>query len=352
MLRLAALAAGAGVVAGPAAAADAAVARHTGSTSPASIRRIQDLVAAGTTAHYFSSRLPHNDEWRGFSGDGGSGINGAGNARYSNTVGKGLEWDVWLDAGTYYVDIDGVSGSDHGIASLKLDGTQFGTYDFYAASGATFFAWDAASFTVTSTGLHTLRFEVTNKKNASSSGVYLQLANLWLRGPQIGVVYLGGSHLGTLVNSGGFTGEAPYGIESQALRGASYSTAQGDYIENQVWLDAGTYAFDFDGYTGGNHGILKLSIDGTPVGTPQPANTLRPPDYTANPNNGNNGGSALVTGEVDHYDANGQVGVPSALTGIVVASSGWHLVRQTVSGKNSAASAYNAIDIGWLRRAA
>jgi len=141
----------------------------------------------------------------------------------------------------------------------------------------------------------------------------------------------------------------------------------GNWAESDVWLDAGAYVLDVQGYLGTQMGVVQLSIDGSPVGFPQAAGTVRPVNSQSAPGNGNRGGSALALGEIDLYDAasnmragstlvpfDGGTGafgaINDALTNVQVATSGYKNVRLTTTGKNSASSKYDVAMYGTFRR--
>ncbi len=86
-----------------------------------------------------------------------------------------LEWAVWLEAGTYTVDIYGITGTDNGILDWYLDNVSIATgQDWYAASAVKNTKKSIASVTVTGSGYHTLK-AVVNGKNGSAASPYYKV---------------------------------------------------------------------------------------------------------------------------------------------------------------------------------
>lgn len=83
-----------------------------------------------------------------------------------------IDYPVWLPAGTWKATVEAHTGPVAGIGEVLLDGTSFGTFDAYSASGT----YPAKAFrpvtvvTVTVTGMHTVTVRKTGAKNASATG--------------------------------------------------------------------------------------------------------------------------------------------------------------------------------------
>jgi hypothetical protein len=306
-----------------------------------------------------------------------------------------VEWPVWLEAGTYQLDASHFKSSSFGIMSITLDGGQAFDFDTYSAvdPGCSFYTSNIGSFTVGSTGIHTLRATVTNRKNGASSGFNIGLHAIYLRGSCIGLIPWPMGDVPAKINpASAFQdnykswtlyspefADANLGSNTEAGLSSTvaniittpydfHTHASGTWIESQVYIPAGTYTFDFMGLLGTTQGVHQLTINGTPVGTPQAAGTVRLGGIgmaPSAPGNGNIGGSALSTGHIDCYDTCDPVNfmvhdggkaqdgcIPNALTNIVVASDGWKAVRLTCVGKNSASLNFDIAAAGWFRRTA
>lgn len=84
-----------------------------------------------------------------------------------------LEWQVLLSAGTWKLEIMGITNTDEGIATLTLDGNSIGTLDWYGS--LTFNVIKSITgIVIASTGIKTLRLTATTK-NGSSSEYYISL---------------------------------------------------------------------------------------------------------------------------------------------------------------------------------
>lgn len=95
-------------------------------------------------------------------------------------VGGYVEWDIWLDAGTYKFAMLFVKTTDGGIAHVKLDGTDKGTIDTYAAAEAKNSYAEVTGIAVTA-GLKAFRLSM-DSKNASGTAHHFRLQSAaWIR---------------------------------------------------------------------------------------------------------------------------------------------------------------------------
>lgn len=111
-------------------------------------------------------------------GVGGTGGTFFSYANISNVNTNYMEWDLWLKAGTYALEINGQSATDKAIATISLDGVTVMTSDFYAA-GSQWSRRTQSGIVVANDGLHTLRL-ANPTKNASSSGYAIFMATMTL----------------------------------------------------------------------------------------------------------------------------------------------------------------------------
>lgn len=328
-------------------------------------------------------------------------INAGRFGRYSNTLNEYLNWHIWLDRGTYTLDMLDYLSSHFGKGKWSLDGVDLFEVDQSASNEWGVQFWEAGSFAVASSGMHDLRYRCLDQAGVSTADTkYVGLCGAFLRGGRVGLVPFpqpalpfalsngtgwAGSSTGRALlrsnqtNPGGMTvsggGFAPaagnrHGLADTLALPLDIATHAATYwIEQEVYLDAGTYAFDMEALIGTVLGVARLDIDGVAKGTPQPANTVRPLGATSTPGNGNKAGAALLTGEIDLYDKNTSLPagqsttavdggtwvwspIPDALTGIVVPDSGFKTVRFSCVGKNSAALQMDLAIAGNFRRTA
>lgn len=89
-----------------------------------------------------------------------------------NTGGDGrwIEWDVYLAAGVYTLDIFFQKNSDAAITDVLLDGTEVASFDGYAASSTPTRSTETG-IVVPTPGTHTVRL-IGDGQNASSSGFF------------------------------------------------------------------------------------------------------------------------------------------------------------------------------------
>lgn len=298
----------------------------------------------------------------------------------SANTGDTMNWQMWHQPGSYVLDLAGYQAPAFGIGQLLLDGVSLGTFDQYNAVDAigTVYQPNMASYSIGSAGLHTLTVRVTGTKNPSASAFNIGVQGLFIRGGDtchvgfpnyqpfpyqtagVASAFINQYKSYTLYSPEFMAAEANPQRKGQCLNivNTPYDLtpgASGDSLQQQIWFSkAGTYNFDMQVVIGTTHGVGKLTIDGVAVGTPQPAGTLRQFGAASANGNGNNGGSALVTGEVDFYDTISATPtdacITNALTGIVITTPGFHTVKMTCSGKNTAATNFSMACAGWFRR--
>lgn len=324
--------------------------------------------------------------------------------RFSNTLGEYIEWNIWLDAGSYAIDTMNFLSTHFGLGQWLLDGVVQFTQDQSATGDAHVTYIRAGTFTVSTSGMHALRYAPLNQAGAHTlDSNFVDIYAFVLRGGRVGKIPFPPTDtvVSAIRTSGDWSHSGAGWIMLNTSNGPTVSITDGAgniyqaenvpytmtnqnpgspgaWIEGSVWLDAGTYALDYQGYLGNNQCVFQLKVDGTAVGTPQAAGTVRELASTSSPGNGNIGGSALSTGEVDLFDncatlptnlndghtgtfatftENAVTNIPgfitNALTNIVVSVSGWHTIRVTSVGKNSAAAAgYSLTFQGFFRRTA
>lgn len=319
--------------------------------------------------------------------------------RYSTTANETLTWNLWLTAGTYDVTHWDFKSTHFGKGQIELNGVSQFQIDQSASSEGKIIPSSVGTFTVSSSGMQAFTYRCLNLAGALTVDTHFTGAMAFvLNGPGIGKVPFPSSNAitvnaGFAANGDGFPFWITPNADHSIITGGDGTSHQnpgvtkflydgtpgaaGHYFEQRVWLDAGTYNLDCQTLLGGAMGVGKLTIDGTPMGTPQSAGTIRPLAATSSPGNGNNTGSALVTGEIDHYDActplavddgsghggtfatfsaaarlNMQGVIANALTNIVISTSGWKTVRYTCSGKNSASADFGIAFQGFFRRTA
>jgi len=93
------------------------------------------------------------------------------------------------------------------------------------------------------------------------------------------------------------------------------SIANGNWIEYDAWIPAGTWTLTLPYYRATNSAIVDVSIGGA------------------------------VVGSIDMYGSNGPV--TGTITGISVATTGIHRIRLAINGKHASSSAYN-VQYDWL----
>ena len=81
-----------------------------------------------------------------------------------------LTWTRYLQAGTYTFFTRIVKNSDHGIATVKIDGSSVGTIDGYAG-GSTYYAASITGIVLSTSGSHTIQIIIATK-NGSASDYY------------------------------------------------------------------------------------------------------------------------------------------------------------------------------------
>lgn len=88
----------------------------------------------------------------------------------SSTANDGDEvnFDIFLDAGTYSVVIVGQANTNRGIAKILLDATEIMSADMYAGAGANNKLFQTDSISI-DRGQYTLKFKADGKNGASSA---------------------------------------------------------------------------------------------------------------------------------------------------------------------------------------
>lgn len=92
-----------------------------------------------------------------------------------------VEWDIWLEAGTYTLFAVSATTTDRGISTFTLDGSSVGTLDWYAGSTTSNVLKTITGITVATAGLKSFKVKMATK-NASSSNYYMQQQSFaWIR---------------------------------------------------------------------------------------------------------------------------------------------------------------------------
>ncbi len=96
---------------------------------------------------------------------------------YSTTpaIGNYIEWDAYLEAGSWAGMVTCTRNAGNGILTLKLDGSAACTFDLYGTGAARI----TSTFTVVTSSVKRVRLEVTGK-NVSSSDYYERFTALGL----------------------------------------------------------------------------------------------------------------------------------------------------------------------------
>jgi hypothetical protein len=102
----------------------------------------------------------------GYAGGGYLASSGAQNAE--------VVFSAYIPAGSYDINLIGSTGTDFGIATVAIDGTDVGTADFYSGGSVSVVRKTIASVTVAASGLKQVRFKMATK-NASSTNYFCYL---------------------------------------------------------------------------------------------------------------------------------------------------------------------------------
>lgn len=145
-----------------------------------------------------------------------------------------------------------------------------------------------------------------------SDGLYVENSTGTVTGPLIAAA--GGGVIDIfpwMYNS--FSGSWSFSLQASQMLGGYWNAAVvGDYLEFKVEMAAGTYTYRVLSPKNTDGGQYSVAIDGTTVGT------------------------------IDLYNGSLVWNQLTDITGIVVASSGLHAVRFTITGKNGSSSSFNA----------
>ncbi len=93
--------------------------------------------------------------------------------------GDGVEWDIFIQEGTYEIWLLGQTGTDAPILDFVLNGTSLGTIDMYESSGKNHQRKMISSISISDKGAHTLQMKA-NGKNGSSSNYQIMVDMLQL----------------------------------------------------------------------------------------------------------------------------------------------------------------------------
>ena len=253
---------------------------------------------------------------------------------YNSTAAQNdyIEWDVWLDSGTWKIALVARKAPDEAIRTFKFNGTTVGTIDGYAASGSDNNYNEITGISVTTPALHTVRV-IAESKNASSTGYYMAMQSIALiktagahstpagsDTPGYTWIYL--PFMGSKAN----TGWSSLAQASTRLGGGyvNTNTAQNAEISWDIWLDVGTYKYAQVHATDTNNGIYSVQLD------------------------------AVEKGTIDGYAGVTTENVYSEITGIVVASAGVKTFKVKMATKNASSSAYTGriVSVAWIRTGA
>ena len=109
-------------------------------------------------------------------------INSAGFPTYTtftndqtHAVNDEVAYSVWLSPGVYTFCEYIMTGPDHGIITVYMDGVSLGTINHYSAGNVYGVQKTIANITITTPGIHTLNIKVTSK---TSSNYYVYLFSL------------------------------------------------------------------------------------------------------------------------------------------------------------------------------
>lgn len=258
---------------------------------------------------------------------------GMGYLDNGNLQNNSISWDMWLDSGTWKVCLIGRKNVDKAITTVQLDGVSQGTVDWYNAALVDNSYNEVTGISVTTPGVKTLTL-ATLTRNASAT----DWSNLYF---SIALIKTAGAHSSPAgTDTPGYTWQflpfmgykAASGLTSRAqdsgmLGGGTADSTTGvldDYIEWDIWLDAGTYKFAGIFQTGSNRAIAHIKLDGTDKGT------------------------------IDTYSAGVVSNVYSEVTAIVVATAGVKTFRIQAASKNGSSSAYylRPQSVAWIRTGA
>lgn len=106
---------------------------------------------------------------------------GGGTLRNDGSQNSEINWDIWLDAGTYKFALIHQKDSDRGIYSVQLNDVAKGTIDGYAASGVSNVYDESVSGIAITAGLYEFSLKMLTK-NASSTAYQAAIQSCaWIR---------------------------------------------------------------------------------------------------------------------------------------------------------------------------
>jgi hypothetical protein len=253
------------------------------------------------------------------------------------------EWDVVLPAGDVSVTLIGEKNTDNGIATVRWDGVDRGTTDFYASSLS---QNNRGTVSWTNSTTKKARLRITNAtKNASSTGYDLAINRIVITYDNSGWTDPGHFAARTLVSVDDFNdnwraqmqmrGEMPWVIDidplAPAIDNQGWSTYNKDdtfdyfvalstddshlpgydgfWVEWDVALAAGTYECSVIGSQGTTRGQMDVLLDGT-----------------------------AVVSNAEFYHASQTDSETRTTTGITVATTKVYRVRVRINSKNASAS--------------
>lgn len=183
-----------------------------------------------------------------------------------------IEWDVWLAEGTYDFSTVALDSGNRGIGTWSLNGSDFGTIDYYQ-SGGTYYNQEntISSVTVATTGVHKLRVTAATK-NVSAGTYHLYFQWLQFRKTTTtGAITPTGATYGresaelwpwfadTKVGFNTFT------LSSSILHYGAYYQGANAQFNHMIWNDsflAGSYSVVPIGTKFNSYGVAHLSNNG------------------------------------------------------------------------------------------
>ncbi|HUB68143.1 MAG TPA: chitobiase/beta-hexosaminidase C-terminal domain-containing protein, partial [Candidatus Methylacidiphilales bacterium] len=223
-----------------------------------------------------------------------------------------------IPAGTYDLQMSYKTNSNRGILQMAVDGVDVGSpLDEYAALPSTYPTYDFGTVTFTASGSHVIRLTVTGKNSASSSyrlsTISFYLSTTTTTSPL--------TFQSTSLSYTATGASAAVQTDSNVPGGwvALEASSSGSYIEYTLPnIPTGTYDLQMSYKTNSNRGILQMTVDGVNVGSPLDEYATLPSTYPTHD-------FATVT-----FTAGGS-----------------HVIRLTVTGKNSASSSYQLSTISF-----
>ncbi len=187
----------------------------------------------------------------------GTGYGGDYNASesFSNTTGNYMSV-TFTGTSVFWVSN---YNSNHGIATVYLDGTQVATVDSYSSSNLQQqILYQATNLTNTS---HTLKIVVSGTKNAAASNYYVSIDAIIIGTTTNASAIYDDSNLTALTYSGSWAHASPFTGEFNSTE--SFTSAAGAYMS--VTFTGTSVAWI--GSLAPSHGIANVFIDGTQVAT-------------------------------------------------------------------------------------